>query len=191
MSDASSSSDLTPSPVIYDLLRKGSKGESVVDLQKKLIELGYSVGPDGADGDFGNNTEKAVRDFQTDYKLSIDGEVGNETWTKLNELIEQKTPKEEPKPALESEPEEDPYAEEPTVPKAKLRLPILKEDMEDGYGPYVKLAQAALVCWGYSIIVHGIFGPEMTAKIKDFQEKKGLIVNGEIDLDTWKALLKI
>lgn len=191
-SDGSAFPDPTEeTPVYTELLRKGSRGESVRVLQEKLIQLGYDVGPDGADGDFGNNTEKAVREFQVDNSLEVDGIVGNESWAKLNSLTEKQTPKEESKSDSKPEVEEDPYAEEPTVPKARLSLPLLKEDTEDSFGPYVKLAQAALVCWGYSIIVHGIFGPEMTAKIKDFQEKKGLIADGEIGPDTWKALLKI
>ena len=42
-------------------LRRGDKGEDVKELQLKLLAHGYSVGPDGADGDFGRNTETAVK----------------------------------------------------------------------------------------------------------------------------------
>ena len=64
----------------------------------------------------------------------------------------------------------------------------LKLGME-GYD--VKLAQAALQCWGYSIVVTGIFGKEMDEKIRDFQEAKGCAVDGEIGEETWKELLKV
>ena len=41
-----------------------------------LIKLGYSCGTAGADGDFGNNTLKALKNFQKDNKLVVDGIYG-------------------------------------------------------------------------------------------------------------------
>lgn len=49
------------------------KNPSVKAMQEKLIQLGYNIGPDGADGDFGPNTEKAVREYQQKHNLSING----------------------------------------------------------------------------------------------------------------------
>lgn len=60
-------------------LQKGDIGDDVKELQEKLIELGYSVGVDGADGEFGINTENAVIKFQTDNLIEVDGVVGKET----------------------------------------------------------------------------------------------------------------
>lgn len=68
----------------YPLLKKGSKSEYVRILQEKLITLGYDLGNFGADGDFGKATDKAVRAFQKDNRLVIDGIVGNCTWNLLN-----------------------------------------------------------------------------------------------------------
>ena len=48
-----------------------------------LIAKGYSCGRSGADGDFGSATQEAVKDFQRANHLSIDGEVGANTWSKL------------------------------------------------------------------------------------------------------------
>lgn len=61
------------------LLRNGSEGEDVKELQTLLLELGYDLGKWGADGDFGDATELAVREFQTNHDLEIDGVVGEET----------------------------------------------------------------------------------------------------------------
>ena len=70
-------------------LKRGSKGEYVTLLQTKLIQRGYSCGATGADGDFGMNTETAVKAFQKDSGLVVDGIVGKNTWAALeSETIE-------------------------------------------------------------------------------------------------------
>lgn len=52
-------------------------------LQKRLIDLGYSCGKAGIDGSFGNDTDKAVRKFQKDRGLKVDGYVGKDTYKAL------------------------------------------------------------------------------------------------------------
>ncbi len=69
--------------VTLNQLSKGAKGEQVKNLQILLIGKGYSCGSSGADGDFGTNTEKAVKKFQKDNGLDADGICGKNTWTKL------------------------------------------------------------------------------------------------------------
>ena len=64
-------------------LKKGSKGDDVKQLQKTLIELGYSVGKYGADKNFGNDTKNAVKKFQKAKGLTQDGKVGKNTAHKL------------------------------------------------------------------------------------------------------------
>ena len=64
-------------------LRKGMKGKDVESMQAILIAKGYSCGIYGSDGDFGSSTENAVRNFQTDRKISVDGIVGKKTWSEL------------------------------------------------------------------------------------------------------------
>ena len=67
------------------VLRKGSKGEAVSRLQQGLYQLGYDPGT--VDGIFGPNTERAVREFQTNNGLGADGVVGPRTWTALEEAF--------------------------------------------------------------------------------------------------------
>ena len=66
------------------ILRKGSKGEYVMLLQTKLIMLGYDLGSYGADGDFGTKTLDAVKKFQRNHGLTVDGIVGPATWAVLD-----------------------------------------------------------------------------------------------------------
>lgn len=58
------------------LLKNGSEGEDVKQLQEALIRLGYSCGKWGADSDFGDATEMAVEEFQNDHNLEVDGQFG-------------------------------------------------------------------------------------------------------------------
>ena len=76
--------DKTPDQT-FPTLKRGSKGEYVTLLQTKLIQKGYDLGKWGADGDFGSQTEKAVKQFQRDHGLTADGIVGVRTWTALDE----------------------------------------------------------------------------------------------------------
>lgn len=64
-------------------LRKGDKGDSVKYLQTLLLERGYDLGKWGADGDFGNATEKAVKAFQKAAGLTQDGICGKKTWAAI------------------------------------------------------------------------------------------------------------
>jgi len=70
------------------LLKLGSQGPLVVELQQNLLKLGYDVGPDGADGDYGANTKKAVLAFQLDYiDVDDDGDYGPQTDGKLRRVL--------------------------------------------------------------------------------------------------------
>ena len=69
------------------ILKKNSKNkEAVKTLQNKLVKLGF-LKPEDVDGDFGDITEGAVIEFQKKYKIGIDGEVGDETKKKMNEVL--------------------------------------------------------------------------------------------------------
>ena len=64
------------------VLRKGSRGEEVRELQESLTACGYSCG--SIDGIFGKKTLEAVMAFQADRGLTVDGVAGEKTWNELN-----------------------------------------------------------------------------------------------------------
>lgn len=66
---------------LSDMLRAGSQGDEVMQLQQRLQTLGYYGG--ALDGDFGAGTRKAVVQFQKASGLDADGIVGNATWKEL------------------------------------------------------------------------------------------------------------
>jgi len=68
------------------VLRRGSKGAAVVELQRMLQKLGFMV---AVDADFGAGTEVAVAAFQRGHQLDIDGIVGRDCWAALTTAIKQ------------------------------------------------------------------------------------------------------
>ncbi|QEU70120.1 serine/threonine protein kinase [Streptomyces galilaeus] len=65
--------------------RQGDTGKRVLQVQCMLSRRGYGIGDGGADGIFGSGTETAVRGFQSDKGLTVDGIVGHDTWTALRD----------------------------------------------------------------------------------------------------------
>ena len=61
-------------------VRKGAKGNITYILQAILYCKGYKI---AVDGDFGVNTENAVKDYQQSNGLTVDGVAGKNTFTKL------------------------------------------------------------------------------------------------------------
>lgn len=64
------------------LIRYGDKGDDVRAVQTALTFLGYS--PGNVDGIFGQLTDEAVRRFQSDHGIAVDGIVGPDTIAALN-----------------------------------------------------------------------------------------------------------
>ncbi len=67
------------------LLKNGSRGDAVKQLQTNLNKLGFNCG--NADGIFGVKTEAAVKAFQKAYGLAVDGIAGPATLGKIEELL--------------------------------------------------------------------------------------------------------
>ncbi|MBC9716007.1 peptidoglycan-binding protein [Streptomyces sp. TRM66268-LWL] len=62
---------------------RGDTGAKVKEIQALLTLRGYSVGSSGIDGQFGAATEGAVKRFQSNNRLGVDGIVGPKTWEAL------------------------------------------------------------------------------------------------------------
>ena len=82
--------DPTPTPTPGDsceitvpVLSFGEKSVAVAMMQRGLQKNKIGVGLTGADGDFGKNTLKAVKEFQNRCNLEADGVVGHDTWQVL------------------------------------------------------------------------------------------------------------
>ena len=87
-------------------LKKGCKGDDVKQLQLDLMALGYKLPKYGADGDFGSETDSAVKAFQRAQGIEVDGIVGDETLERIEYYLT----------ADESEEQAQEPIEEPTGP---------------------------------------------------------------------------
>ena len=56
-------------------------GVSAMDVQQSLLKAGFDPGP--ADGRLGKKTRKAIKAFQRKHHLTVDGVVGDKTWSVL------------------------------------------------------------------------------------------------------------
>lgn len=100
--------EYTDAPVkVYELgertLSKGDTGPDVAELQRDLMQLGYTFPKYGADGDFGSETEANVKTFQLDHGLSPTGVFDSSAYKALTE-------------ALNTPDDMEPPAEEPDTP---------------------------------------------------------------------------
>jgi len=99
---------------MYPTLRKGATGDDVRKLQELLNKLGYGLVVDGV---YGSGTVKAVKAFQTNNGLTVDGVAGPVTWTKLAELTSGEEPDVPDIPEDPDEPDDDTVR----VPRQELK----------------------------------------------------------------------
>jgi peptidoglycan hydrolase-like protein with peptidoglycan-binding domain len=74
-------------------IRFGATNEGVAALQRGLIDAGYPMpissahGAKAPDGMYGQETGKALKQFQSDNQLAVDGVAGKMTLTRLDEIL--------------------------------------------------------------------------------------------------------
>lgn len=69
------------------IIRRGTQGADVAELQEGLMALGYALPKYGADGDCGDETVKAIEAFQTDQGLEVDGVFGRASYDALQDAL--------------------------------------------------------------------------------------------------------
>ena len=67
------------------IFRTGDSGPEIADIQSRLTALGAEIDGEELVGVFGSSTAAAVRWFQQDRHLQVDGLVGPDTWEQLVE----------------------------------------------------------------------------------------------------------
>lgn len=69
---------------------QGRVGKEIADIQKLLVAMGYALPKYGIDGIRGAETSSAIKQFQKDNNLKVDGDPGPETVGKLNDILKSK-----------------------------------------------------------------------------------------------------
>ena len=165
-------------------LKLGSSGNEVKTIQQQLNRIAdaYPSIPkiNDPNGIFGAQTEAAVKRFQNIFNLAQDGIVGKSTWYRIKNVYNGV------KKLAELTAENLTFDEvEPIYPS------LLKEGMS---GDYIKTLQYYLNIVAYfypqipNINVDGYFGPKTKEAVIAFQEMFGLVPEGMVGRDTWKAL---
>ncbi|MBQ4579878.1 MAG: peptidoglycan-binding protein [Clostridia bacterium] len=150
-------------------LKVGSTGDDVRKMQNRLKELGYLKG--SADGDFGAATETAVKAFQAQNGLTVDGKAGTATLNKLYSASAKKAP----------------TTTVTNTPKATA-TPFTSYKHGDT-GSEVKRMQQRLKELGYlNGKADGDFGDATEAAVRYFQQRNGLTVDGKAGTKTLEKL---
>ena len=179
-SGAAKSSSVAAS--IGETLERGSEGEAVRTLQRRLKDLGYLTGT--VDGSFGIATEAAVIAFQQRNGLTPDGKAGNAT---LNRLYDSDAVKNGGSPVDTSTKTEGSASTGATTSGiASTGYVTLEEGSE---GNTVRKLQERLKKLGYyNGSVDGRFGEGTAAAVMAFQLRNNLTVDGKAGPATQRAL---
>lgn len=130
---------IIPVPAQQPTLQRGSRGPAVRVLQESLIKLGYNPGP--VDGIFGPLTEAAVKAFQNDRQIDVDGIVGPVTWGEIAKALAALPPP--PAPGIPGEPANLPAPESHT-PTEEIPYNLLVEMVPMGPAPKEAYGAAAI-----------------------------------------------
>ncbi|MBR5289173.1 MAG: peptidoglycan-binding protein [Clostridia bacterium] len=148
----------------YPVLRVGSTGSDVADLQVRLTELGYYTGV--VDGNYGLNTQTAVMEFQQRHGIAADGVAGRKT-----------------QDALYAHSAQPKYV---TVDGTAQSYSLLKKGSS---GVEVRKLQARLAELGYYAGgADGLYGETTVTAVKAFQRNNGLSGDGQAGEQTQKKL---
>ena len=149
-------------------LKVGSTGAEVRKMQNRLKELGYLKG--SADGDFGAATEAAVKSFQAQNGLAVDGKAGTATLNKLYSANAKKAPA---NVTNTSKPTATPFT----------------SFKHGDTGAEIKRMQTRLKELGYlNGKADGDFGDATEAAVRYFQQRNNLTVDGKAGQKTLDKL---
>jgi peptidoglycan hydrolase-like protein with peptidoglycan-binding domain len=150
------------------VLKIGSTGEAVKELQKLLLKRLPIEHILKVDGIFGKNTQGAVELFQYRFFLNKDGVVGQKTWQALEAGQSLDLP----------ELRRGSTGNDVTRVQDVLRFSTVAKEYF-GFAGY------------YFGAIDGDFGLKTEEAVKAFQKRQGLVADGVIRAKTWKALMDL
>ncbi|MDR1734353.1 MAG: peptidoglycan-binding protein [Oscillospiraceae bacterium] len=165
-------------------LRRGSIGEEVRDLQRMLRRVSGSFPAipkaEVNTGIFDQDTDKAVREFQRVFGLTVDGIVGQETWYRLVSIYNSvKRLGEYDSEGINASEAADMYR--PTARRGD-------SGFETKTIQYYLNFIADFVPGIGKLDADGVFGSRTEAAVKAFQKKYGLVEDGIVGRTTWNYM---
>ncbi len=175
----------------YATLRNGDSGSAVKAMQQALISLGYA--PGAADGKFGRGTQTAVKQFQKNNGLTVDGLAGNRTLTLLYGQAasgEATAPPATDSATATPTPTPTSVPTATPAPAATSGTNIPTRTLRGGYtGEDVRWVQQKLADLGYySGGINGTYDNATAAAVKAFQGNNGLTSDGLAGAKTYAVL---
>jgi peptidoglycan hydrolase-like protein with peptidoglycan-binding domain len=155
------------------------QGERVRKFQEDLATVGISV---TADGIFGDQTDAAVRKFQAEHGLQVDGIAGFLTETKLAQLISGQSRGFSTE--LSSRKLQDVIDRQQLIPFDNIDSGILVEDRL-----FCAEIQTILCANHLLEVVDGIYGPKTREALRNFKASRKLDGGDVLGATTAKALL--
>lgn len=143
------------------VLKYGSTGHYVTQLQQDLNTLGYGL---DVDGSFGPATLAAVKDYQSQMGLEVDGSVGPATKSSIISTIN----------SFES--------------RTSIQIPGTSALTRGDTGIRVRFLQRTLYLLGYSVNVNSNFDDTTYEAVRSFQEDHGLTANGSCGPETIQCI---
>lgn len=169
-------------------LRVGSSGQQVSQLQEQLngIAINYPNIPPilPVDGVFGPSTEAAVRVFQRQFNLGVDGVVGKATWYKISYVYA----------AVRKLAELKSIGQIQNLYSGEWPGIVIREGSK---GVDVQLLQYYISCIAVfykeipTVSIDGRFGRQLDQAIVAFQKRFGLIQDGIVGEATWNRIYAI
>lgn len=145
--------------------------EQVKQWQQRMQERGWNIADDGF---YGSQSAQIARQFQQEKGLGVDGIVGPDTWAATFDTTNVGATNNVTNSPSSGSPSLDSLLKyEPGVP--------LKYDEQ------VKQWQQRMSDRGWNIDVDGLYGPQSAQIARQFQQEKGLAVDGIVGPDTWAA----
>ena len=169
--------------IFSTVLKRGDRGNEVRSIQYYLAFIGFfnnRLPEIAVDGIFGRATEDAVKAFQREYGLTVDGIVGRNTWYRLQDAYFS---------ILNSLPDEYRAYSSLLYPGYALTT--------GASGNVVTQLQTFLRTIAQndnrvpSVTVDGIFGDRTKAAVQAVQRIRGLPDNGSVGPLTWNAIVDL
>jgi peptidoglycan hydrolase-like protein with peptidoglycan-binding domain len=138
-----------------------STGVAVIDVQQRLMILGFDLNGEAGTGVFGPYTQKAVAAFREAASLGSDTVVDKPTWAALVNAT------------------------------FMLGERVLYLRMPYFHGSDVHTLQTALAALGFSCLIDGIFGAYTEHAVREFQANVGLAADGIVGNSSFEAIERL